>query len=112
MIKRCCLFLLSDGVVLRQGAYLNAVADIGEFENTLTTDLLNTLVFVQKVFMKEVNEVVQKVYGGEKPVPIWLEGEETTPSAIDRILFSLAIRIKVNDSLTVYKSVSKCNSSK
>jgi len=44
--------LFSDGVVLRQGAYLSAVADIGEFENTLTTDLLNTLVFVQKVFMK------------------------------------------------------------
>ncbi|XP_034234984.1 transmembrane protein KIAA1109 isoform X3 [Thrips palmi] len=84
----------ADGVVLRQGSYLNAVADIGEFENTLTTDLLNTLVFVQKVFMKEVNEVVQKVYGGEKPVPIWLEGEETSTSAIDRILFSLAIRIK------------------
>ncbi|XP_052121267.1 transmembrane protein KIAA1109 isoform X3 [Frankliniella occidentalis] len=84
----------ADGVVLRQGAYLSAVADIGEFENTLTTDLLNTLVFVQKVFMKEVNEVVQKVYGGEKPVPIWLEGEETSSSAIDRILFSLAIRIK------------------
>lgn len=38
--------------MLRQGNYLNAVADIGVFEHSLTTDLLNHLVFVQKVFMK------------------------------------------------------------
>ncbi|XP_034943286.1 transmembrane protein KIAA1109 homolog isoform X1 [Chelonus insularis] len=83
-----------DGVVLRQGSYLSATADIGIFEHSLTTDLLNHLVFVQKVFMKEVNEVVQKVYGGEKPVPLWLEDEEPTSSSLKRILFSLTIRIK------------------
>lgn len=36
---------------------------VGSFEHNLTTDLLNHLVFVQKVFMKEVNEVIQKVSG-------------------------------------------------
>lgn len=45
--------------------------------------------------MKEVNEVVQKVYGGEKPVPLWLEDDESTNSTLKRILFSLIIRIKV-----------------
>ncbi|XP_024891805.1 uncharacterized protein KIAA1109-like isoform X13 [Temnothorax curvispinosus] len=85
---------LADGVVLRQGSYLSATADIGVFEHSLTTDLLNHLVFVQKVFMKEVNEVVQKVYGGEKPVPLWLEDDESTNSTLKRILFSLIIRIK------------------
>ncbi|XP_043271443.1 transmembrane protein KIAA1109 isoform X4 [Venturia canescens] len=85
---------IADGVVLRQGSYLSATADIGVFEHSLTTDLLNHLVFVQKVFMKEVNEVVQKVYGGEKPVPLWLEDEEPTSSSLKRILFSLIIRIK------------------
>ncbi|XP_020299521.1 uncharacterized protein KIAA1109 isoform X8 [Pseudomyrmex gracilis] len=85
---------LADGVVLRQGSYLSAIADIGVFEHSLTTDLLNHLVFVQKVFMKEVNEVVQKVYGGEKPVPLWFEDDETTNSTLKRILFSLSIRIK------------------
>ncbi|KAK0176217.1 hypothetical protein PV328_000373 [Microctonus aethiopoides] len=85
---------IADGVVLRQGSYLSATADIGVFEHSLTTDLLNHLVFVQKVFMKEVNEVVQKVYGGEKPVPLWLEDEEPTTSSLKRILFSLIIRIK------------------
>jgi hypothetical protein len=40
--------------------------------------------------------VVQKVYGGEKPVPLWLEdNEESTSSSLKRILFSLVIRIKV-----------------
>ncbi|XP_035723534.1 transmembrane protein KIAA1109-like isoform X4 [Vespa mandarinia] len=85
---------IADGVVLRQGSYLSATADIGTFEHSLTTDLLNHLVFVQKVFMKEVNEVVQKVYGGEKPVPLWLEDDESTNSTLKRILFSLVIRIK------------------
>lgn len=45
-------FFFLDGAVLRQGNYLSAVADIGVFEQSLTTDLLNHLVFVQKVFMK------------------------------------------------------------
>ncbi|CAH0548963.1 unnamed protein product [Brassicogethes aeneus] len=81
-----------EGVVFRQGGYLNANAEIGVFEHSLTTDLLNHLVFVQKVFMKEVNEVVQKVYGGERPVPIWLE--DTEEQSINRLLFSLAIKIQ------------------
>ncbi|XP_012263790.2 transmembrane protein KIAA1109 homolog isoform X5 [Athalia rosae] len=85
---------IADGVVLRQGSYLSATADIGVFEHSLTTDLLNHLVFVQKVFMKEVNEVVQKVYGGEKPVPLWFEDEEPSSTSLKRILFSLVIRIK------------------
>ncbi|KRT86856.1 hypothetical protein AMK59_1924, partial [Oryctes borbonicus] len=41
-----------EGVVFMQGGYLSANADIGVFEHSLTTDLLNHLVFVQKVFMK------------------------------------------------------------
>lgn len=83
-----------DGLVLRQGGYLAAHADIGVFEHSLTTDLLNHLVFVQKVFMKEVNEVVQKVYGGERPVPLWLEDSEDSSSSVwSRILFTLVIRI-------------------
>lgn len=97
--------LSSDGVVFRQGGYLNANADIGVFEHSLTTDLLNHLVFVQKVFMKEVNEVVQKVYGGERPVPIWLLDDDdainnqqssttTTTNNINRLLFSLIIKIQ------------------
>lgn len=84
-----------DGVILRQGGYLSASAEIGEFERCLTTDLLNHLVFVQKVFMKEINEVVQKIYGGEKPVnPLWLEENEDQHSNLRRILFSLNIHVK------------------
>lgn len=88
-----------DGVVLKQGGYVAARAEIGEFERCLTTDLLNHLVFVQKVFMREVNEVVQKVYGGEKPVSLWMEDSteqqhEQQAGTMKRILFSLNIRVK------------------
>ncbi|ENN74025.1 hypothetical protein YQE_09415, partial [Dendroctonus ponderosae] len=51
-----------EGVVFRQGGYLNANADIGVFEHSLTTDLLNHLVFVQKVFMKLVELMTQKYF--------------------------------------------------
>lgn len=54
--------------------------------------------------MREVNEVVQKVYGGERPVRLWIDDEEAaaptstsasaTSSALSRILFSLVIRIQ------------------
>jgi hypothetical protein len=43
---------LSEGLTLREGPYLNAAAEVGAFEHSLSTDLLNHLVFVQKVFMK------------------------------------------------------------
>ena len=41
-----------DGSIVIEGNYLKAEAEIGELQHTLTTDLLNHLVFVQKVFMK------------------------------------------------------------
>ncbi|CAD7085829.1 unnamed protein product [Hermetia illucens] len=83
----------ADGIILRQGGYVSASAEIGAFERCLTTDLLNHLVFVQKVFMKEINEVLQKVYGGEKPVPLWMEDTENT-SSLKTILFSIDICVK------------------
>jgi hypothetical protein len=43
---------LAEGLTVREGNYLSATADVGSFEHILTTDLLNHLVFVQKVFMK------------------------------------------------------------
>uniref|UniRef100_A0A8D9BQV3 Uncharacterized protein KIAA1109 n=1 Tax=Cacopsylla melanoneura TaxID=428564 RepID=A0A8D9BQV3_9HEMI len=84
----------TEGVTYKLGSYMSAMADIGIFEHSLTTDLLNHLVFVQKVFMKEVNEVIQKVYGGEKPVPIWEEDEPSSVSLLNYILFSLVVRVK------------------
>ncbi|CAL8120556.1 unnamed protein product [Orchesella dallaii] len=82
-----------DDVVLRKGSYLSAFADIGAFEHCLTTDLLNHLVFVQKVFMKEVNEVVLKMSGGDKPVPLW-EDDGSSRSSMRSVLFSLFVRLQ------------------
>jgi hypothetical protein len=71
--------LLADGVVLRQGSYLSAVADIGVFEHSLTTDLLNHLVFVQKVFMK-----VSCWYYGDDG---WMDGGGADDDAIFHLLY-------------------------
>jgi len=43
---------LTEGLVWKEGSYLNGVAEVGMLEHSLSTDLLNHLVFVQKVFMK------------------------------------------------------------
>ncbi|XP_040563283.1 bridge-like lipid transfer protein family member 1 [Lepeophtheirus salmonis] len=84
-----------DDSVIRGGNYLSAEAEIGELEHCLTTDLLNHLVFVQKVFMKEVNEVVQKMSGADRPVPVWTEfGEEIEVHQQQRLLYSVIVRLK------------------
>lgn len=45
--------VLSDhDLQLREGHYLDCVATVGRFEHQLSTDLLNHLVLVQKVFVK------------------------------------------------------------
>ncbi len=50
--------------------------------------------------------MVQKVYGGEKPVPIWLEDtEETDNTDVKRILFSLVVRVKASYILSNYLSI-------
>ena len=87
----------SDGSILSLGSYLKADAEIGELEHCLTTDLLNHLVFVQKVFMKEVNEVVQKMSGSDRPVPVWTEFGEVQVVSSEKpkpLLFSVAVRLK------------------
>lgn len=83
----------ADGVVLRRGSYLSALAEIGTFEHSLTTDLLNHLVLVQKVFMKEVNEVVQKM-SGTKPLRLWEAGVAIAPPVSGRPLFLLQLRLR------------------
>lgn len=83
-----------DGVVLCRGNYLSAVAEIGTFEHCLTTDLLNHLVFVQKVFMAEVNDVLIKVSGGDKPVPLWEDSDQPNTSAMRLLLYNLIVRLK------------------
>ncbi|KAL5011394.1 hypothetical protein ScPMuIL_009945, partial [Solemya velum] len=85
---------LTEGLILKEGNYLNAVAEVGMLEHSLTTDLLNHLVFVQKVFMKEVNEVVQKVSGSDQPVPLWAEGGPQIKSSMGQVLYSLLFRFK------------------
>ena len=47
---------MEEGLRLREGSFLNAKAEVGMLEHSLTTDLLNHLVFVQKVFMKVTNQ--------------------------------------------------------
>ncbi|XP_074602504.1 transmembrane protein KIAA1109 homolog tweek isoform X2 [Brevipalpus obovatus] len=94
----------AEGIVLRKGSYLNAIADIGSFEHSLTTDLLNHLLLVQKVFMREVNEVVQKMSGHEnKMMDADISDFEKSadkslsippPSKGNYLLFTLNLRMK------------------
>ena len=90
-----------DGAVISHGNYLSAIAEIGKLEHCFTRDLLNHLVFVQKVFMREVNDVVQKMSGGERPVPVWSEfGEDfevmqtSASTSSKRLLFSISVKLK------------------
>ncbi|KAL3880212.1 hypothetical protein ACJMK2_032469 [Sinanodonta woodiana] len=85
---------LTEGLILKEGNYLNAVAEVGMFEHSLTTDLLNHLVFVQKVFMKEVNELLQKVSGADRPVPLWSRSVGDVTMEKENLLYSFHFRLK------------------
>ncbi|GFO25616.1 fragile site-associated protein, partial [Plakobranchus ocellatus] len=85
---------LGEELQLLQGSYLYAVAEVGMLEHSLTTDLLNHLVFVQKVFMKEINEIVQKV-SGTGPVDEVKAGKDDLASpATKPLLYSVSVRFK------------------
>ncbi|XP_048589365.1 transmembrane protein KIAA1109 homolog isoform X3 [Nematostella vectensis] len=77
---------------------LNAAAEVGAFQHSLTTDLLNHLVFVQKSFMKEVNEVLQRVSGESQPVPLWrsasVDSIDSTKEKEVPILYSFKLTLK------------------
>lgn len=45
--------------------------------------------------VQEVNEVVQKMAGGDKPVPLWAEEGTSHVSQPSRLLFMLQLRLKV-----------------
>ncbi|KAG8134646.1 hypothetical protein E2320_007756 [Naja naja] len=84
----------TDMSTIPPSASLN-LPPVGSFEHNLSTDLLNHLVFVQKVFMKEVNEVIQKVSGGEQPIPLWNEHDGTNDGEKPKILlYSLSLQFK------------------
>ena len=84
------------GLELLEGNYLYAVAEVGMLEHSLTTDLLNHLVFVQKVFMREINEIVQKVSGGGNAGPVGAQQNVTTQqdSSEKPLLYSISVRLK------------------
>ena len=88
----------ADGSMYSKGNYFKSKAEIGELDHCLTTDMLNHLVFVQKVFMKEVNEVVQKMTGGDRLVSVWTDfGEEfelhhSTPGK--QLLYTVSVELK------------------
>ncbi|XP_037087739.1 transmembrane protein KIAA1109 homolog [Pollicipes pollicipes] len=87
-----------DGVEVCPGSYFSTEAEIGALEHTLSTDLLNHLVFVQKVFMMEVNDVVQKMAGLDKFKSSLLGEEEAAerPAAPSKrpVLYSLRLTFR------------------
>ncbi|TNN09652.1 hypothetical protein EWB00_006173, partial [Schistosoma japonicum] len=58
---------LTHGLEAEQGLYLDIQIQIDTLEQNLTTDMLNYIMVVVKLFMKEINEVIQKMAGEERP---------------------------------------------
>ncbi|VDP83314.1 unnamed protein product [Echinostoma caproni] len=60
--------LITEGLTAEQGLYLDIQVMVNTLEQTLTTDMLNYIVVVVKLFMREINEVIQKMAGEEQSV--------------------------------------------
>uniref|UniRef100_H2YW79 Bridge-like lipid transfer protein family member 1 C-terminal domain-containing protein n=1 Tax=Ciona savignyi TaxID=51511 RepID=H2YW79_CIOSA len=61
------------GLQMKEGDYMSMLIRMGSFEHTLTTDLLNQIIFLQEVFMSEVNDVIKKLSKDPKASSIWSE---------------------------------------
>ncbi|XP_065669615.1 bridge-like lipid transfer protein family member 1 isoform X3 [Hydra vulgaris] len=73
--------------------YLSIGINIGPLELNLTTDLMNHLIFLQKGFIKEVNEIVQDVEENE-PIPLWFSSyEEVLPQ--NPLIYSIQLKISL-----------------
>ena len=84
--------MADDGIVLRRGSYLNALAEIEFFDHSLTTDLLNHMILAQKVLMKEVNEVVQHMM--TEGVTKSVKSEQVRSRQGKYVLFTLDLHVQ------------------
>ncbi|KAL3318223.1 hypothetical protein Ciccas_003114 [Cichlidogyrus casuarinus] len=57
--------ILTQGLTATEGTYLDIQTSMGMLEQTLSTDMLNYIVVVAKLFAREVNEIIQKMAGDE-----------------------------------------------
>ncbi|CAH8557692.1 unnamed protein product [Dicrocoelium dendriticum] len=57
---------LTHGLTAEQGLYSYVQIKVDTMEQTLTTDMLNYIVIVVKLFMKEIKEVIQKMAGDDQ----------------------------------------------
>eukprot|EP00794_Sanderia_malayensis_P007184 gene7184-7990_t len=76
--------------------FLKSIIDIGHFEQNLTTNLLNQLIFLQKGFIKEVNQVIRDVDEND-PVPLWRTASNVSfPEEENAIplLYSIQVNLK------------------
>uniref|UniRef100_A0A5K3F7E2 FSA_C domain-containing protein n=2 Tax=Mesocestoides corti TaxID=53468 RepID=A0A5K3F7E2_MESCO len=68
---RCVLDSTAEPVVpcglhSREGLYIDVRVSVGVFEQCLPSDMLNYIVVVVKLFMKEINEVIRKMAGEQQ----------------------------------------------
>ncbi|XP_076826116.1 bridge-like lipid transfer protein family member 1 isoform X2 [Clavelina lepadiformis] len=80
---------------MKEGEYLSVSIRVGGFEHTLTTDLLNQLIFLQEVFVREVNDVIQKITRKDKTTSVMSETSvksfESTESS--KLLYQLQFEL-------------------
>uniref|UniRef100_A0A914WS45 Bridge-like lipid transfer protein family member 1 C-terminal domain-containing protein n=1 Tax=Plectus sambesii TaxID=2011161 RepID=A0A914WS45_9BILA len=77
-----------EDLIYREGGYLNVQAFIGKFEHTLTTILLNQILFVEEALRRELGGLVSRISAEKSPLfqPATLE---ETPYPL---LFALTVR--------------------
>ncbi|KAK4473737.1 hypothetical protein MN116_003079, partial [Schistosoma mekongi] len=93
---------LTHGLEAEQGLYLDIQIQIDTLEQNLTTDMLNYIMVVVKLFMKEINEVIQKMAGEErprlrKPLPKFAHNQMSHPDDLARSNVSTTQNVLTGD---------------
>lgn len=88
----------NESFIQRDGSYMKIDVDVGVFQHTLTTDLLNQLLFIQEAFLRELGDIIQKITSEKRSSdPIWstVAGSSTGAGALKSpLLYSLEIAVR------------------
>lgn len=84
--------VLNSDILFKEGGYLQIDVEVGDVQHTLTTDLLNQLLFIQEAFTREIGDIIQKIKSEKKPATFW-SGQNSSVAKKQQLLYSIEVTV-------------------
>lgn len=84
--------VLNSDILFKEGGYLQIDVEVGGVQHTLTTDLLNQLLFIQEAFTREIGDIIQKIKSEKKPATFW-SSQASAVAKKQQLLYSIEVTV-------------------